>query len=155
MPELPANNLSDTSGGNAFLMEGGMSWQQTDAALALRCNDGYVKFYKRERFNRMKKNMSILLSLMLLLTAVLTACGGSNGKENETSNTNTPKPAGNNAETGNKAAETGENEPPAKELSGEITFWTFGSGDMMEKFYASFSKAYPKVKVNTQILRLE
>jgi multiple sugar transport system substrate-binding protein len=99
----------------------------------------------------MKKNMSILLSMMLLLTAVLTACGGSNGKENETSNTNTPKSTGNNAETGNKA-ETGENEPPAKELSGEITFWTFGSGDMMEKFYASFSKAYPKVKVNTQIL---
>ena len=99
----------------------------------------------------MKKKMSILLSLMMLLTAVLTACSGSNGKVNETSNTKTPTPAGNNTETGNKT-DTGENEPPAKELSGELTFWTFGSGDAMEKFYASFSKAYPKVKVNTQIL---
>ncbi|UUZ80379.1 extracellular solute-binding protein [Paenibacillus sp. P26] len=42
-----------------------------------------------------------------------------------------------------------------KELSGELTFWTFGAGDPMVKFYDSFAKANPKVKVNTQILAFD
>ena len=65
-----------------------MSWQQTDAALVLPCNDGYVKLKKGEVQSNEKENVYPAF-LMLLLTAVLTACSGSNGKVNETSNTNT------------------------------------------------------------------
>lgn len=90
----------------------------------------------------MRKKWSLVLASLLSCAVALSACSGSGGAGQQPS---TSDPAANT-----NAAET--TEPVKKELSGELTFWTFGAGEPIEKFYASFSEAHPKVKVNTQIL---
>ncbi|GMK38624.1 sugar ABC transporter substrate-binding protein [Paenibacillus sp. CCS19] len=95
----------------------------------------------------MSRKWSIVLAALLSCMLVVTACSESDKNEKQIAESDSA------AETDSAASsDTAKSDPVKKELSGELTFWTFGAGDAIEKFYASFSKAYPNVKVNTQIL---
>jgi multiple sugar transport system substrate-binding protein len=94
----------------------------------------------------MRKKWSIVLASLLSCMLVLTACSGSEKTEKQPAESDT---AAKTDTATNTDAE--KSEPVKKDLSGELTFWTFGAGPM-EEFYKAFNKAYPNVKVNIQIL---
>lgn len=91
----------------------------------------------------MKKNMTILITLFMVLSAVLTACSGTNGAEQPSSSPNSSNSVNSDGETA---------KPEPKELSGEVTIWTVWKDDKIMPFYETITKTHPNVKVNVQLL---
>ncbi|QYR21411.1 extracellular solute-binding protein [Paenibacillus sp. sptzw28] len=99
----------------------------------------------------MKKSFVLMLVFVLSLSLLLSACGGGGNKTEEGSK---PAAEGDKTNANKPAAEPAKEEPPAdapKELSGELTIWTFAT-NTMEPMNAAFTKKYPNVKLNFQIL---
>lgn len=93
----------------------------------------------------MKKFGTLAIASVMSLSLLLSACGS--GGDAGTQAQDTPKSGGTSGASDKPA-------PAAKELSGEITIWTFGK-DFLEKYVQGFMDKNPKVKINLEIKEIK
>ncbi|HEY0826468.1 MAG TPA: extracellular solute-binding protein [Bacilli bacterium] len=87
----------------------------------------------------MKRSLSLTVSMILVLVLVLSACGKSPGNDNVSATT---EPTAAPQET---AA------PEVKEVSGEVTIWTWDKS-VLEPVVPAFNAKFPNVKINIQVV---
>lgn len=95
----------------------------------------------------MKKLSIVLLIMMFALSVVLSACGGGNTAEEPAAPSEEANATEETAEPAETADPVVEEEAPNKDLSGEVTIWSWYP-EAIDVIVPGFNKMYPNIKIN-------